>query len=513
MAATDVRYPRGLVGWSRSAATAHLPRGLPEWVTVGVAGLVLGVVAARVATSPTNSRGLVLFAALVPFLLMLVRDVRRTLLVVVVFDTALQWDKNFGYDKSAADLGALGGLNISATTIALAVLYLLWFAEMPVRKSFFSPGTFRAALPLTLYVGFTALSIVAAENKALAAYEIVLLLQMLLLFVYVAGSVQTRDDVRFLVTLLAACLLVESVLTLALPFVGGGRIIGLSTYAQADPAVGGYSRFGGTIGSPNAAGAFFALLIALMVALAAVPISQRTKRLAIAAVPLATAALILTLSRGGWVALVVSFIFLTVAGVKRGWLSPRIPIACAVVLTIVALPFSGTLATRITGSDRGSAASRVPLDHLAATVIKDHPVLGVGANNLGIAFPKYAGPQYSQDWIYTVHNKYLLVWAEAGTGAFAAFAWFLFSTLRRGWSIWRSGDPLFSLLALALIAGLIGQMVEMTVELFQSRPEVQGLLLVAALLVAMQNVVRRTGEAPGRTRSTRSALAAVGSSG
>jgi O-antigen ligase len=221
--------------------------------------------------------------------------------------------------------------------------------------------------------------------------------------------------------------------------------------------------------------------------------------------------LILTLSRGAWVALAVSFVFLTLTGVKRGWLSARVPIACAVVLTLVVLPFGGTLATRITGSDRASAASRVPLFHLAGAVIKDHPVIGVGANNLGIVFPRYAGPQYSQDWIYTVHNKYLLVWAEAGTGALAAFLWFLFSTLRRGWSVWRSQDPLFSLFGLGLIAGLIGQMVDMTVEIFQSRPDVQGLSLVAALLVALQKVVR-SDHADGRTGSTEAALTARGSS-
>lgn len=432
---------------------------------------------------------MILLAVLVPFLLMLVRDVRRALLLVVVFDTAFQWDRNFGYDKSAASLGAIGGLNISATTIALGVLYLMWIAELSERRTSVAPGVVRASLPLIVYVGITALSIAAAADRALAAYEVVLLVQTLLLFVYVAGSIRTRDDIRFVVAALVTCLLFESALTLVLPYIGSQSIIGIRTYAQADHLAGAStSRFGGTIGSPNTAAAFFSLLIAPAVALVASPVSRRTKKIAVAAVPLATLALILTLSRGGWIALIVSFGFLTIAGMRRRWISPKVPIAFAIALTVVVLPLAGNLATRITGSDQGSAAGRIPLIHLAATVIRDHPLLGVGANNLGLVFPKYAGPQYDQDWIFTVHNKYLLVWAEAGIGALAAFLWFLVSTLRRGWRLWRGNDPLRGPIALGLTAGIIGQMVHMNVDIFQSRPQVQLLWLLAALLVAMEHV-------------------------
>jgi hypothetical protein len=52
--------------------------------------------------------------------------------------------------------------------------------------------------------------------------------------------------------------------------------------------------------------------------------------------------------------------------------------------------------------------------------------------------------------------------------------------------LWRLSDPLFSPVALALTAGLLGQMVHMSVDIFQSRPQVQLLWLVAALLVAME---------------------------
>jgi putative inorganic carbon (hco3(-)) transporter len=496
MATRGVRHVTGGPFWSGRGLAAR--QVLPEWVTVGAAAVILGLITARVASSGASTGGmLLLLGAIVPFALMLVHDLRRALLVVVVFDTAFQWDKNFFYDEPAANIGALGGLSLSVTTIALGGLYLLWFAEMATRRETMPAGVFRASLPLVVYITVTALSTGVAVDKALSGFEVALLLQSLLIFVYVAGTVKTRDDVRFLAIAIMVCLLAESVIALVLPLVGNRSIVGIRTYENAGLAAAGFdTRFGGTIGSPNTAASFFSLLIAPTIALVVAPVGHWAKRAAVVAVGLATIALILTLSRGGWIALAVSFIFLTLAGVRRGWISPRVPIGFAIVLTVVVLPFSGTLVGRLTGNDRGSAGSRVPLMHLAASVIRDHPVLGVGVNNLGITFPKYAGPQYGEDWIFTVHNKYLLVWAEAGIAALAAFLWFLVSTIRRGWRLWRSGDRLISPLALGITAGVIGQLVHMSVDIFQSRPQVQLLWLLAAFLVAMETVERTTERAP-----------------
>ncbi|TMK66090.1 MAG: hypothetical protein E6G60_03910 [Actinobacteria bacterium] len=497
MATESVRRSRELAAVPRPGRATGSSRHSPEigkWLGVAAATLVLGLATARVASSPRNG-ALLLLAALIPFVLMVVRDVRRALLVVVVFDTAFQWDKNFHYQDATAKLGALGGLSVSLTTIALFGLYLMWFAEMAARRTAVPRGVARAALPLVVYTGITALSTVVAGDKTLSEFEVTLLVQTLLLFVYVAGSIRTREDIRFVVVAIIACLFCESLITLMLPYIGSHRIIGISTYADTSgngTGGGTDTRFGGTIGSPNTAASFFSLLIAPCVALIAAPFSRGVKQLAALAVGLATLALILTLSRGGWIALAVSLTFLTVVGLKRGWISPRIPIFVAIGLTVIVLPFSGRLTARITGSDQGSASSRIPLIHLAENVIEDHPYLGVGANNLGLVFPTYAGPAYDRAWIYTVHNKYLLVWSEAGIGALLAFLWFLGSTLRRGWSLWRRDDPLLSPLALGLTAGIIGQTVHMSVDIFQSRPQIQLLWLVAGLLVAMQNVARET---------------------
>jgi O-antigen ligase len=118
-------------------------------------------------------------------------------------------------------------------------------------------------------------------------------------------------------------------------------------------------------------------------------------------------------------------------------------------------------------------------------MIKDRPLLGVGANNFAFAIPDYAGPAFSRDWVYTVHNKYLLVWAEAGLGALLAFLWFLGSTIRRGVACARRHDPFVSSLGIALTAAVAGQAVHMFFEAYHARVQIQPLVLAAALLTAM----------------------------
>src|SRR5947209_19722713 len=104
-------------------------------------------------------------------------------------------------------------------------------------------------------------------------------------------------------------------------------------------------------------------------------------------------------------------------------------------------------------------------------MVSPHPLLGLSLNNVGINIPKFAGPQFSGQWLYTIHNKYLLIWAEAGIGALLAFVWFLGMTLRRGWRAAHSDDRLLAPLAAELTAGIAGQCVHMAVARFENKPD------------------------------------------
>jgi O-antigen ligase len=179
---------------------------------------------------------------------------------------------------------------------------------------------------------------------------------------------------------------------------------------------------------------------------------------------------------------------------------PRSAVVGVAVVALLLVPFAGRVSDRFTQSDQGSAASRVPLIKLTSQILERDPFLGVGINNVGLVMHDSASLDFARDWIYTVHNKYLLVWAEAGFGALLAFLWFLLSAIRRGVRFWIAGDGGLAPLALGLAAAIVGEMVHMTVEIFQSRPQVQLLWLIAALLAAM-NCMRTEGRVGAQTAS------------
>lgn len=463
-------------------------RWFPLAAVVGT-GLVLAAVTVRVGEGHARAGGFVVLALAALVAALVLADLRRLLLVAIIFDLALQWDVNFYYRTAAADLGAFGGLSLSVTTFALVGLYALWLVDRGAMRGQALRLRFRPARPLIAYVAATALSILVARDKGLSLFEIVLLVQMLLLFVYIASAARTREDISFILGALLVSLAFESLVVIGLYF-GGDRfaIAGISARVDQPLSIAPAQeqlRTGGTLGAPNTAGAYFSLLLALAAAVLATSAGRGLKRLAAVAFALGVVALILTFSRGGWAAFVISMAVLSYAGWRRGWFRGRVPVTIALAALVLALPFASEIGSRLDRNDAGAAHTRVPLMRLAFRIIEDHPLLGVGANNFALVIPDYATPDLSREFLYTVHNKFLAIWSQAGLAALAAFLWFLGSTLRRARRIAGAGHDFASPLAIGIGAAVLGHMAHMTVEIFQGRPATQLLWVLAGLLAAM----------------------------
>ena len=392
-------------------------------------GAIVGVFASAAGALPTTVVGLGVATLLGVAAGAIVGNLERLLLAVVVLDISFPIDKHFNYHDDPAALGALGGLSISLTTIAVVMLYGLWIAEaLSARGANEERRRLIVSVPLALYLTFVAVAATGARDTTLASFELMLLVQTFLVFVYIANRIRTRSDVKFIVTLLVAGLALQAFMTVWLRYTGQDLRIGaLSGRVDVSSGAGGDQsyRLGGTVGSPNTAAAYFTLLIAPALALLLAGVSRRYKQLAFLAFPLGAVAVILTLSRGGWVALGLSLMVFCAVALWRGWLPFPYFLLIAGIFLVVLLPFHDLIAERLTGADKGSAQSRFPLMHLAWNVIKDHPLTGVGTNNFAVVLGDYATPEFSRAWLYTVHNKYLLVWAELGIGGLLAFVWFL----------------------------------------------------------------------------------------
>lgn len=412
---------------------------------------------------------------------------RRLLLGAALLDIPFEWDKNFGFRPDVADLNALGGLSVSVTTIALVGLYAMWVARLLAFPEQTPRPNLRGAGAGLAFFALMVGSLLVAKDRTLAGFEIALVAELTLLFIYVASTVRTEGDIHFIVVMLLVGLALESLVALAIYATGGGfHIAGIVSHARAQQPGGGAYRVGGTVGSVNEAGSYFAFMtiVALAVFFSA---SGGLRRLALCSAVAGLIALVATLSRGGWIAFAVGITVLMFG--LRGPRHLRIPrsalVGTAVVLTLAVIPLAGVVSARLTGSDHGAAAGRVPLMELAGRMIEDHPLTGVGANNFVVALPNYVDARFSADWITTVHNKYLLVWSEAGIGALIAFLLLIGGAIRRGFRGRHQDRPLLAGLSLGLAAALSGLAVHMNFDIFEGRPMMETLWLAAALVTAM----------------------------
>ncbi len=416
-----------------------------------------------------------LVAILSPFLALTSSSFQRFLLAIVILDIPIEFGTYLFYRPLDAARGALKGLSISATTLALAALYISWVVRALARRTPRERSSLQINLPLV---------------QTLSLFEVYLLLEACLICFYVANNVRTRKDVMFVVSLLLGGCLFESLVITVMKFtVTASTTWDFPIHIIAEGlGDSGRMRIGGTIGVPNVAGAYLSVMLAFAAGALFADVGKTYKWLASAVLGLGGVALIFTFSRGAWIALVFAIVVLCFVQWHQRGISLKRPVAIFVVIAVLYLPLHGVISERLFGNDQGSAESRIPLNKLAFRMIADNPVLGVGANNFTSAMDQYATSEFRHEWLWAVHNKYLLILAETGAGGLLAYLAFLLSTLRKGWQCWKLGDSVLSPLALGLVAAIAGHMVHQGVDLFRDRPLQQLLLLVAGLLAAMHRI-------------------------
>jgi putative inorganic carbon (hco3(-)) transporter len=462
-----------------------------RWIIMLATGAAFGIAAvvAGIGTEmfPRRYIAILLIGLMVPLAMLVTRwPIRRWLLAILIIEIPLPMDVFLGWEPSVAGAGSIGGFNISLTTFALIGLYSLWILETLVtRRPAKAQPSWYLGLAAVPYVGLVGLSATAAAEPQLAFYEFGLLIQMLFLFIYVAGTVRTREDVMFIMTTLMLVVIVESL------YMGYQRFGPNRAFIDSSSGNIYRLRVDGHFGSANVASAYLSLTLMPVLAMLLVDVKRIYKLIATVAFLGGSAALFLTLSRGGWLAFVISVIFFMGFMVQRRWLAISIPLMISVVVGIVVIAFPELVLERLFGDDGGALTGRFPLNDIAIGMAVSNPLLGIGANNFATVVADYTGPEFGVAWIYTVHNKFLLVLSETGPIGLIAFLSFLSILVWRGLRAWTSSNRFYAILALAFTAGLIGHFVHMFGEIFNYRVIVQPLWLHGALLSALAVITCR----------------------
>jgi O-antigen ligase len=450
-----------------------------------VVGLSAG--SALVVMVTTSSRPLAAMAAMIPLLLLAMSQpqfIRRLLLLIVAVEIPTQIDQYVGHDVREAAWQSVSGFNVSLTTFAVIGLFWLLVVETTSGSTKVRRPSAALTVPVVLYTVVVVASWGVASNGRMALYEIVIVVQALLIFLYVAIALRDRSEILLVLLGVAGAVILQGVLAIWLT-VGPSKLdFGILTASR------GGTRVGGTFNSPNALGGYLVLALPPMLGLAIGAPRPASRMIGAAATAFGGLALLLTSSRGAWVGTAAGITVALWIARRRRWIGNASLGAFIGAAVVAGGLMADRIVERLTAFDNAAALSRLPLMQLAWEMSLDHPVLGVGANNFATALPTYLTTAFSQAWISTVHNKYLLVLSETGILGLVTFTWMLVAGLVLAYRGSQIRDPALAAISAGIATGISGMMIHMTVDIFHSRPHVQMLFLTLGLVAAVTESTR-----------------------
>jgi O-antigen ligase len=409
--------------------------------------------------------------------------VERVLFAVAIVEIPLGIDAFLMYSQADADLGAVGGLNVSIATMCFGMLYVFWAMDLVNRE--LKPRAVLFGIPLVLYLASVVLSMLAAERPFLALCDLCVLTQAYAMFFYIANRINTTRDLVFCVCCLAGAMLAQGFILV------GQRGLGAVLYGQRlyvgpiSLTVWEDGRTAGTLVTPTTAGSWMAIVWLVVLSLVLTVKDKRLWWFLAGSLFVGLLGMLFTQTRGAIISVALGAIVIGMLMFVRGWL-PRwtLPLVLFTALASV-IPILQIVQNRVVSGDEGSAESRTHLSAIAIETIAKNPIFGFGSGNCHLAcLPVANGSRFRSEWYYTIHCKYLLVWIETGILGLICFTAVLVNGWRYGIVTWFQNRPSLSPLGLGCTAAIAGHMVHMIVDIFNSRPHVQTLWVVLGISAA-----------------------------
>ena len=351
-------------------------------------------------------------------------------------------------------------------------------------------------LLVLLYWSIAAISTALSPVKKAALGDLQTLTLYLLLFVLCARVLRVARFRSWLITLYLHISLIVSVYGLRQWFFGAKA---LATWVDPESPLAKTTRVYSYLGNPNLlAGYLLPAVILSLVAIVAWPGWIR-KSLALTMFVVNATVLILTFSRGGWIALLVGL--LTIAVLLFYWWSIEIPkfwrtwflpilLGTVVGLLIIGLIFVEPFRVRIVSifADRKDSSNnfRKNVWESVFQMIRDRPIIGIGPGHgaFNKVYPLYQHPKFTALSAYSVFLETIV---ETGFLGFTCFMWLIVVALNTGYlqlSRLRKTKNMEGLWLMGAIAAIIGLLTQGLFDTVFYRPEVNTLWWLMMALIA-----------------------------
>ena len=178
----------------------------------------------------------------------------------------------------------------------------------------------------------------------------------------------------------------------------------------------------------------------------------------------AVPSMILSFSRGGYLAMAAVAVGLALSHRRRIWLLAG-TVAAGILLALIPPIFHRISVEfqNVGGTTFFGRAGRLELWSATLQMLRHYPVFGAGLSGFADRVAPYWNANHPERFI-DPHNIVLNFWVETGVLGVIAFAWLLVVAFRASWQGWKSGEtdwrPIFLGVLLALVAIVVHGLVD-----------------------------------------------------
>ncbi len=438
-----------------------------------------------------------IFLGLIVFLIVTILIFKNPVLGLVLVVFFLPFERIGAYE--------LNNLTIRVSQILTIVTLIAWITNGILKKKI-ELAKNPTVLPLALFVIINLFSLVNTLNIERSSAVLLFTLFTIIFSLLIPNLIRNKEGLnKVVITLLFSAFLVS--IFGIYQFIGDSlglspEITGLRE--QYTKTVLGFPRAQGTAFEPLYFANYLLIPLGIVFSLFLSHTSKIKSHWLVGCLIILGLALVLTISRGGYLGLAALFLTISLYYLKNIFTPKRI-LLLALVLIVVWFSF-----TRFLGlSDAlnlesfrlhtlnvfygGSFVERVETLESALSAFRDHPFLGVGVGGFGpyVSIQPYFFPI---DGWKIVNNEFVEILAETGIlGLITFLVFLLFLVIRSFKAIKSDEDPYLKALAIGTLGGFLGILVQY--QTF-STLYIMHVWFLFGLMVAVQNLIliKNTGD-------------------
>ncbi len=310
--------------------------------------------------------------------------------------------------------------------------------------------------PILILLILAMLATLFSVNKYISIWAFILLCNYVIIYYLIVHIFNTRTRLRHLVYSIISVAAFLSIFGLlkkfgANPFPWWNYDILLNRELAVSSS---------TYGNPNHFAGYLAMAIPLMMGMFFTGLRGGKLVLSVLLALLMLIALILSISRGGWVSTFVGLVFMLTALLIHQYLENKKIVFIIVggilfwmFIVLANRPVVQELLTINEGSRDSSLQARVHAWKKEVDMVRDHPFLGTGPGTFSTMFTQYQPPGFNSRY-FMAHNDYLHFISEVGLPLIPIMGWMIIGCYLKGTAKLKNPSRLIRGTALGAMSGI-----------------------------------------------------------